>query len=113
MKTEISVIVRLQMKAALAEDLDFIKGEFQAVRAEVVNSIMTLRAEIDKVRLSVKKVLDRFSNWSDKTEVLRGTVMELEKEVDEHHHSGGPPSSTAANNLINCTCLQTCTSCSI
>lgn len=49
------VIIRLGVKTALAEDLNFIKGALLVVRAEVVNSITALKAKIDQVRLSVKK----------------------------------------------------------
>lgn len=43
-KIDISVIIRMGMKAALTEDFNFIKSELQAVRAEVVNSTTALRA---------------------------------------------------------------------
>lgn len=57
-KTEISVILGLEMQPALAEDLDFIKGKLQAVRVDVIISITTLRAEINQVRLNVKEAAD-------------------------------------------------------
>lgn len=38
-KTEISAVIKLEMKATLSEDLAFIKGELQAVRAELANNV--------------------------------------------------------------------------
>lgn len=43
-KIEDSVIIRMEMKAALTEDFNFIKSKLQAVRVEVVNSTTALRA---------------------------------------------------------------------
>lgn len=80
-KTEVQTI-RMEMKAALEEDFNFIKGELQAVRVEVGNSMVVLRAETDQVRMSVKIANDGLSNWSDEVEVLHGTVTELKNEVD-------------------------------
>lgn len=68
--------------AALGENLIFIKGELQAVRAEVTNSILAFRVEVDQVRMSVKEVADGISNWSNKAVDLRGTVTELDNEWD-------------------------------
>lgn len=52
-RTEVSVIIRMEMNAALVEDFNCIKGKHQAMRAEAVNKV--LRAGTDQVRISVKE----------------------------------------------------------
>lgn len=81
-KTDISVVIKSEIKEALAEEFTFIKGELQAVRAEVANGTMLLRADLDHVKQSVKEVEDGLSTWSDEVVTLRTTVLELKEEVD-------------------------------
>lgn len=71
------------MKAALAEDLAFIKSELLVVRTEVANSITAFRGEINQKRLDVKEVVVGLSGWPDEVEALHGTVTELSNELDE------------------------------
>lgn len=55
-KTEFSAIIRSEMKAALADDLDFMKCELQAVRTEVINNFSSSRSKCVTAKVTLFRV---------------------------------------------------------
>ncbi|GAA6107512.1 uncharacterized protein LOC124626348 [Tachysurus ichikawai] len=81
LKSDISVVIKSELKDALAEDFDFLKSELRAVKSE--NSTAALRSELDQVKASVNDIEGGFSNWSNEVVALQSTVGELKSELKE------------------------------
>lgn len=85
LKTEISAVIKSEMKNALANDFDFLKNELQALKAEVKNNTAAIHSEIDQVKTTVRNMETGLSAWSDEVVTLRNTVNSLKTEVTELH----------------------------
>lgn len=81
LKADISEVIKSEMKNALTDDFDFIKGELQAVKSEIINNTAVLSAEIDQMRGTIKEVEDGLSVWSNEVTTLKNTVKELRAEM--------------------------------
>lgn len=56
LKSNISVVIKSELKNALAVDFGFLKSELQAVKTETMNSTQTPRSELNQVKYNVKDV---------------------------------------------------------
>lgn len=83
LKSNISAVIKSELKDALAEDFDFLKSELQAVKSEIINSTAALSSELDQVKASVSDIEGGLSNWSDEVVALQSTVGELKSELKE------------------------------
>lgn len=83
LKADISVVIKSELKNALAEDFGFIKNELQAVKNEIQSCTAALHGEVDQVRAEVKEVQEGLSTWSDEVTSLQSTVTNLQKELVE------------------------------
>lgn len=83
LKTEISSVIKSEMKSALAEDLDFLKSELHALKAEVQNNTAAIRSEIDQMKTTIQGMETGLSTWSDEVVSLQSTVNALKTEVAE------------------------------
>ncbi|KAL0185492.1 hypothetical protein M9458_021189 [Cirrhinus mrigala] len=83
LKTEISAVIKSEMKNTLADDFDFLKNELQALKAEVKNNTAAIHSEIDQVKTTVRDMETGLSAWSDEVVTLRNTVNSLKTEVAE------------------------------
>lgn len=81
LKADISEVIKSEMKNALTDDFDFIKGELQAVKSEIINNTAALSAEIDQMKGTVKEVEEGLSVWSNEVATLKNTVKELKAEM--------------------------------
>lgn len=81
LKTEISAVIKSEMKNALAVDFDFLKKELHALKAEVKNNIATIRLEIDQMKTTVHDMETGLSTWADKVMSLQATVNTLKSEM--------------------------------
>ncbi|KAK2829723.1 hypothetical protein Q7C36_017713 [Tachysurus vachellii] len=81
LKSDISTVIKSELKDALAEDFDFLKSELRAVKSEIINSTAALRSELDQVKASVNDIEGGLSNWSDEVVALQSTVSELKSEL--------------------------------
>lgn len=80
---DISVVIKEELRNALAEDFNHIKTELQAVRNELANNTAMTCREIDQVKATVKEVESGLSLWSDEVTTLQDTVTNLQKDVTE------------------------------
>ena len=83
LKTEISAVIKSEMKNALADDFDFLKNELQALKAEVKNNTAAFHSEIDQVKTTIRDMETGLSAWSDEVVTLQTTVNTLKTEVAE------------------------------
>lgn len=66
----------------MTDDLNFIKNELQVVQVELADSTAGLRAELDRVTLSVSETENSLALCSDEKKSLRKTVMKLKTEIN-------------------------------
>lgn len=81
LKADISAVIKLELKNALAGDFDFIKSELQAVRGEIKSNTAAIHSEINQVRAKVSEVEDGLTTWSDEVAALQTTVTNLTAEM--------------------------------
>ena len=66
LKTEISAVIKSEMKSALAEDFDFLKNELQALKAEVKNNTAAIYSEINQMKTTIHvKMVRRGDDLAD------------------------------------------------
>lgn len=83
LKTEISAVIKSEMKNALADDFDFLKSELQALKAEVQNNTVAIHSEIDQMKVTINDMETGMSAWSDEVVALWTTVKALQTDVEE------------------------------
>lgn len=83
LKTDISAVIKSEMKNILADDFGFLKCELQALKAEVKNCTAGIHSEIDQVKTPVPDMETGLSSWSDEVVTLQTTVNTLKMEVAE------------------------------
>lgn len=57
LKVDISAVIKLELKNALAEDLRYHKSKLKEVKSEIVNSITTVHSEINTMRTTIKDLV--------------------------------------------------------
>lgn len=83
LKSDITAVIREQLRNALSEDFNFLKTELQAVRSEIANSTAATRTEIDQMKANMKDMESGLSEWSDEVTTLQTTVRSLQKELTD------------------------------
>ena len=78
---EISIIIREELKSALAEDFNAIKSELQAMRSDIANNTAAIRTEIEHMNVDIQDMKGGLSTWSDEVVSLQSTVPSLQKQV--------------------------------
>lgn len=56
LKVDISTVIKLELKNALAEDLRYHKSKLKEVKSEIVNSL-TVHSEINTMRTTIKDLV--------------------------------------------------------
>ncbi|KAK7938822.1 hypothetical protein WMY93_002148 [Mugilogobius chulae] len=81
LKDDISQIIREELKRALSDNLQELKSEIHAVRAEIASSAAAVGSRLDAIETDVVDVTNGLSTWSDEVTTLQSVVVELKGEV--------------------------------
>lgn len=81
LRGEISLIIREELKSALAEDFNALKTELQAMRSDIVNNTTAIRAEIEHMNVDIQDMKGGLSTWSDEVVSMQSTVTSLQEQV--------------------------------
>ncbi|RXN18047.1 putative transposase element L1Md-A101/L1Md-A102/L1Md-A2 [Labeo rohita] len=81
LRTDISEVIKSELKNALADDFNYLKNEMQAVKAEIINNTTAIHSEIDQMKTTIKEVESGLSTWSDEVNSLQTVVTDLKAEV--------------------------------
>ncbi len=79
LKTEISAVIKSELKSIFADDFDFLKSELQAVK----NNTVAIHSEIDLLKSTIREMETGLSTWSDEVVTLQTKVNTLKTEVTE------------------------------
>lgn len=83
LKSDITAVIKEELRNALSEDFNFLKTELQAVRSEIANSTAATRTEIDQMKANMKDMESGLSVWSDEVTKLQTTVTSVQKELTD------------------------------
>lgn len=81
LKTDIDMLLRSELKSALAEDFENIKSELQAVKTELANNTAAIRSDVETMKTTVAHMEQGLSSCSDDVTSLLTKVGKLETEV--------------------------------
>lgn len=65
-----------------AKNVDFIKGNFDHLKASLINSIDNLKHEVLEVEISLNRMASRVESSSEKLEEKIGNIVEIKHELD-------------------------------
>lgn len=83
LKTEISAVIKSEMKSTLAKDFHLLKNKLQALKAEVKNNKVVIHSETDQMITTIQDMETQISTWSDEVVTSQTTVNTLRTEVAE------------------------------
>ena len=81
LKMDIAILLRSELKSALAEDFQNIKYELQAVKTELANNTAAIRSDVETMKTTVAHMEQGLSSCSDDVTTLLTKVGKLETEV--------------------------------
>lgn len=81
LKTDISDVIKSEMKSALADGFNTIKNELEAVKVEIKNNTMAIHSEIDTMKATIKEMEGGLTTCSDEMTTLQTTMTDLKTEV--------------------------------
>lgn len=81
LRKDLAIIIKEEMKNALADDFATLRKEIQDVKAEINNNTTAIRAEVDHVKANVVAMEEGLSVWSDNVVEMQGKVTALEAQV--------------------------------
>lgn len=81
LRKDLAIIIKEEMKNALADDFATLRKEIQDVKTEIYNNTSAIRAEVDHVKANVVAMEEGLSEWSDNVVDLQGKVSTLETQV--------------------------------
>ena len=81
LKTDLSVIIRAELKNALTDDFNFVKNELKEVKVEIANSTAAIRSDMDNMKTAISDMEGGLSTWSGEVTALQATVAELKTEL--------------------------------
>lgn len=81
LKTDLVLLLRSELKTALAEDFENIKSELQAVKAELATNTAAIHADVETMKTTVAHMEQGLSSCSDDVTTLLTKVGRLETEV--------------------------------
>ncbi|KAL7401125.1 hypothetical protein ABVT39_023336 [Epinephelus coioides] len=65
LKEDISAVISAELKNSLAEDFNYLKNKFQAVRTELANNVALAQYELNQMKAAIKDMEGSISTWSD------------------------------------------------
>ena len=81
LKADIAMLIRSELKTALADDFENIKSELQAVKTELANNTAAIRSDVETMKATVSHMEQGLSSCSDDVSSLLTKVGKLETEV--------------------------------
>ncbi len=81
LKTDISTVIKSELKNALSDDFESLKNELKAVKTEIINNTAALKSEIDQMKVSIKEVEGGLSAWSDEVATLQRSMSDMKAEI--------------------------------
>ncbi|KAE8299800.1 hypothetical protein D5F01_LYC02218 [Larimichthys crocea] len=81
LKADIAMLLRSELKAALADGFQNIKSELQAVKTELANNTAAIHSDVETMKATVSHMEQGLSSCSDDVSLLLGKVGKLETEV--------------------------------
>lgn len=80
LKRDIAMLLRSELKTALAEDFENIKSELQAVKTELANNTTAIRSEVETMKTTVSHMEQGLSSCSDDVTLSLTKVGKLQTE---------------------------------
>ncbi|KAL6483180.1 hypothetical protein MHYP_G00080520 [Metynnis hypsauchen] len=81
LKKDFTTLLRSELKSVLADEFAGMMSEFRAVKEEVINSVATLRADVDSVKQAVTELEHSLSTCLDDITTIQTTRHKLIKDV--------------------------------
>lgn len=81
LKSDISAVIRSELKSAFADEFSSLKNEIQAVRKEIINHTTAIHFKINQMKTTIKEVEGGLSVCSDEVTTLQSVVTDLKAEV--------------------------------
>lgn len=82
-RADVAAMIKMELRATVTEDLNFIKSKLQVVQAKLVSTAAGLRAELGRAGSADMEMKYCLSSHLDEIERLRGMVVALRTEIDE------------------------------